>query len=143
MVHPCSLLGYSLNCLLRTPPCSMINKANLLLMTPAPNGRRLWRLRHAPEASLPLQLLMGGLAAALLLSHLLLCVATSAALMLLPLAFSCVGVWLLSMYAIGRPVPQRPLMNAVIRGEVLLSAALTGMICTHVPPPPIFDLWDF
>ena len=114
-------------------------------MTPGPDGRRLWRLLRAPEASAPLQLLMGGLAAGLLLSHLLLCVATSAALMLLPLAFSCVGVWLLSMAAIGRPVPQRPLMKAAVTGEVLLSAVLTGMIATYVPPPPISDhaFWDF
>ncbi|PRW57473.1 regulatory subunit [Chlorella sorokiniana] len=114
-----------------------INLANLLLMTPARNGSRLWRLRHAPEANLLARALMVCLAASLLLSHMLLCVLTSAGLMLLPLIFTCVGAAMLFRWAIGRPLSQRPLLTAAVKGEVLLSAILMGPIATIIPPPPI------
>lgn len=127
------------------PPCrSVINQANLLLMTPAPNGSRLWRMLHAPEPNVLARLLMVLLAAAIMVGHLVLCVATSAALMLLPLAFTCIGATMLFRWAIRRPLSQRPLLHAAVRGEVLLSAVLTGPIATIIPPPPIAaNAWDF
>lgn len=127
-----------------SPQCSPINLANLLLMTPAPDGSRLWRLRHAPEPNLLTRGLMVCLAAALLLSHILLCAATSAALMLLPLVFTCVGLAMLFRWAIGRPLSQRPLLTAAVKGEVLLSAVLMGPIATIIPPPPVLGhAWEF
>lgn len=113
-------------------------------MTPGPDGSRLWRLRHAPEPNPLARALMVCLAASLLLAHMLLCVLTSAALMLLPLVFTSVGAAMLFRWAIGRPLSQRPLLHAAVKGEVLLSAILMGPIATIIPPPPIAaHAWEF
>lgn len=123
--------------------CRCINKANALLMTSGPDGSRRWRVRHAPEDSRLACLGAGAATAGLLLTHLVVLLATLLVLMLLPLAFSCTAVALAALAAVGRPVPQSTLFHAAVRGEMLLSALLVGVLAVHVPPPPYRSVWDF
>lgn len=120
-----------------------INTAHTLLFTATEGGERRWRLAFAREPSWPALLTAGAVTAGVLVAHGCLLLVTALGLLLLPLAFTMVGLAVLAAAACGRPVPQRSLLGAAARGEVLLSAALVGVLSCHVPPPPTRPVWDF